>query len=183
MPVVSQVKALLLFTSKEALFKAHRACREKMQSVCFLYQGGDATPLLQAVTEEDHAIVLASKSFWQGTDFRQTGIQCVAMDRLPFAPPEGVGIDHETYAVDEHWVERSGEFHDELLPRCGLELKQGFGRLIRHEMDRGVFILGDGRLMSKDYGRALRGWMPNTKWVKTSAELLEFLRRTPEARI
>ena len=183
MPVVSQVKTLLLFTTKEALFEAHRVCREKMQSPCFLYQGGDATSLLHSVTEVDHAIVLASKSFWQGTDFRQTGIQCVAMDRLPFAPPERVDIDHESNAVDEYWVERLGEFHDELLPRCGLELKQGFGRLIRHEMDRGVFILGDGRLMSKDYGRALRGWMPNTEWVKTSAELLEFLRHTPESRI
>ena len=181
MPVVSQVKALLLFTTKEALFKAHRACREKMQSPCFLYQGGDATSLLQAVTEVDHAIVLASKSFWQGADFRQTGIQCVAMDRLPFAPPERVGIDHRSHALDEYWAERSDEFHDELLPRCGLELKQGFGRLIRHEMDRGVFILGDGRFMSKDYGRALRGWMPNTEWVKTAAELIDFLRHTPES--
>ena len=70
-----------------------------------------------------------------------------------------------------------------VLPQCGLELKQGFGRLIRHEMDRGVFILGDGRLMSRNYGRALRGWMPNTEWVKTAAELLEFLGHAPESLI
>ena len=183
LPVVSQVKTLLLFTTKEALFAAHRAYREKMQSPCFLYKGGDATPLLHSVSELDHAIVLASKSFWQGTDFRQTGIQCVAMDRLPFVPPERVDIDHESNALDEYWGEPLGEFHDELLPRCGLELKQGFGRLIRHEMDRGVFILGDGRLMSRNYGRALRGWMPNTEWVKTAAELLEFLGHAPESLI
>ena len=182
-PVVSQVKTLLLFTTKEALFTAHRAYCEIEQLPCFLYQGGDATPLLQAVSELDHAIVLASKAFWQGTDFRQAGIQCVAMDRLPFAPPERVDADQELHAMDENWDELSDEFRDELLPRCGLELKQGFGRLIRHETDRGVFILGDGRLMSKEYGRALRGWMPNTEWVKTAAELLEFLRNTPESRI
>jgi hypothetical protein len=41
--------------------------------------------------------------------------------------------------------------------------------------------LGDGRFMSKDYGRALRGWMPNTEWVKTAAELIDFLRHTPES--
>ena len=180
-PVVSQVKTLLLFTTKEALFKAHRAFREEEQTPCFVYQGGDATPLLDAVSELDHAIVLASKSFWQGTDFRQTGIQCVAMDRLPFVPPERERADHETHALEETWGVLSDEFRDELLPRCGLELKQGFGRLIRHEMDRGVFILGDGRLMSRDYGRALRGWMPNTEWVKTAEELIDFLRHTSES--
>ena len=84
LPVVSQVKALLLFTTKEALFAAHRAYREKMRSPCFLYKGGDAAPLLHSVSELDHAIVLASESFWQKADFRQTGIQYVAMDRLPF---------------------------------------------------------------------------------------------------
>jgi ATP-dependent DNA helicase DinG len=54
-------------------------------------------------------------------------------------------------------------------------MKQGFGRLIRHESDRGVFVVGDGRLMSMSYGESLRRWLPKTQWVTSVEALIEFL--------
>lgn len=169
-PLLRKVKSLVLFTTHRALKSAEQLLAAEKDVDFLVYTGGDSNHFLKRVAARDHVVVLATKVFWQGIDFRQAGIRCVAIDRLPFAPP-----------ADESWSEETGETHfggdfeDTLLPRCGLEMKQGFGRLIRHESDRGVFVVGDGRLMSMSYGEALRRWLPETQWVDTVEALIEFL--------
>jgi len=169
-PLLRKVKSLVLFTTHRALKSAEQLLAAEKDVDFLVYTGGDSNRFLKLVAARNHVVVLATKVFWQGIDFRQAGIRCVAIDRLPFAPPS-----------DELWEEETREtrfgadFSDTLLPRCGLEMKQGFGRLIRHESDRGVFVVGDGRLMSMSYGESLRRWLPKTQWVTSVEALIEFL--------
>jgi ATP-dependent DNA helicase DinG len=169
-PLLRKVKSLVLFTTHRALKSAEQLLAAEKDVDFLVYTGGDSNRFLKRVAVSEHVVVLATKVFWQGIDFRQAGIRCVAIDRLPFAPP-----------TDESWPEETretrfgGDFRDTLLPRCGLEMKQGFGRLIRHESDRGVFVIGDGRFLSMSYGEALRQWLPETQWVNSIEALIEFL--------
>lgn len=169
-PLISEVKSLVLFTTHRALALAEAALGHTELVDVMVYRGGDSNRFLKKVAERERVVVLATKVFWQGIDFRQAGIRCVAIDRLPFAPPSDGAWEEEgtDSALDD-------EFKNTLLPRCGLELKQGFGRLIRHEQDRGVFVIGDPRLMSMSYGDSLRAWLPETQWVREIDELVEFI--------
>lgn len=117
--------------------------------------------LLHDFRSKANAILVGSASFWEGIDVPGDALTVVAIDKLPFAPPDDPVLEARIKACRD----RGGNpFIEYQLPEAAIALKQGAGRLIRTEKDWGVLIMGDARLVEKPYGKVLwRGLPPFTR--------------------
>lgn len=117
--------------------------------------------LLDTFRKQNQAILVGSASFWEGIDVPGNALTVVAIDKLPFAPPDDPVLEARIKACRD----RGGNpFIEYQLPEAAIALKQGAGRLIRTEKDWGVLIMGDARLVEKPYGKTLwRGLPPFTR--------------------
>lgn len=114
--------------------------------------------LIDAFREHGNAILVGSMSFWEGVDVQGEALSLVVIDKLPFAPP-----DDPVYAARSDALREQGKspFALMALPEAVTALKQGSGRLIRSETDRGVFMLCDSRVADKAYGRTILKSLPD----------------------
>jgi ATP-dependent DNA helicase DinG len=178
LPVIeaSGGRAFLLFTTLRALRRAHERLRG-MLSYPLLVQGtGSRSELLARFRSLGNAVLLGSQSFWEGVDVRGEALSVVVIDKLPFAPPDDPVLAARIEAIRA----REGNPFTELqLPQAVLQLKQGAGRLIRDETDRGVLMLCDPRLLSKAYGRQMLKSLPPMKPTRNLAEVAQFLGAHP----
>jgi ATP-dependent DNA helicase DinG len=139
---------------------------------------GSRSELLARFRSLGNAVLLGAASFWEGVDVRGEALSLVVIDKLPFAPPD----DPVLAARIEALRARGGNPFNELqLPQAALQLKQGAGRLIRDETDRGVLMLCDPRLLSKPYGRRILGALPPMRVTRELAEVEAFF--TSSARL
>ena len=151
-------RTLALFTSHGAVRGAAAALRHQLgeQGVTVLAQGVDGSParLLRALTEEPRSLLLGTAAFWEGIDVRGEALSQIAMARLPFPVP-----------TDPIYAGRSALYDDPFrefgLPRAVLRFRQGFGRLIRGPDERGVFLLLDRRVLTREYGEAFLEALPD----------------------
>jgi ATP-dependent DNA helicase DinG len=177
LPVIeaSGGRAFLLFTTLRALRKAHERLRTLRYPL--LVQGtGSRSELLARFRSLGNAVLLGSQSFWEGVDVRGEALSVVVIDKLPFAPPDDPVLAARIEAIRA----REGNPFTELqLPQAVLQLKQGAGRLIRDETDRGVLMLCDPRLVSKAYGRQILKSLPPMKPTRSLAEVAQFLGARP----
>ena len=122
--------------------------------------------------ERPGAVLLATQSFWEGVDFRGADLRCLIIDKLPFPSPS-----EPFYAAEaERIANRGGDSFTELaLPNAALALKQGFGRLIREESDRGLFVLGDSRLRYRNYKHFLLRNLPEMMWLDSREDATDWL--------
>jgi ATP-dependent DNA helicase DinG len=177
LPVIeaSGGRAFLLFTTLRALRRAH----ERLRSLRFplLVQGtGSRSELLKRFRELGNAVLLGAQSFWEGVDVRGEALSVVVIDKLPFAPPDDPVLAARIEAIRA----RGGNPFAELqLPQAVLSLKQGAGRLIRDETDRGVLMLCDPRLAAKAYGRQMLRSLPPMKLTRSLSEVEGFLAARP----
>jgi ATP-dependent DNA helicase DinG len=109
------------------------------------------------------AVLVASASFWEGVDVPGDALQLVVIDKLPFPPPDDPLVEARTRQI-EH--DGGSAFTRYFLPEAAVALKQGAGRLIRSEHDRGVLVVCDVRLRRMGYGRKLLGGLPPMRWVE-----------------
>ena len=172
-------RAFLLFTSLRALDRAQALLREAFErdklDFPILVQGeGSRTELLDRFRFLGNAVLLGSQSFWEGVDVRGEALSVVVIDKLPFAPP-----DDPVLQARLEYLAKQGKnpFIDYQLPQAAISLKQGAGRLIRSETDRGVLMICDQRLVDKPYGKKLWRSLPPMKRTRELDEVLEFLRR------
>jgi ATP-dependent DNA helicase DinG len=169
-------RAFLLFTTLRALRRAH----ERLRSLRFplLVQGtGSRSDLLARFRQLGNAVLLGAQSFWEGVDVRGEALSVVVIDKLPFAPPDDPVLAARIEAIRA----RGGNPFVELqLPQAVLSLKQGAGRLIRDETDRGVLMLCDPRLASKAYGRQMLRSLPPMKPTRSLSEVEAFLAAHPQ---
>jgi ATP-dependent DNA helicase DinG len=169
-------RAFLLFTTLRALRRAH----ERLRSSRFplLVQGtGSRSELLARFRQLGSAVLLGAQSFWEGVDVRGEALSVVVIDKLPFAPPDDPVLAARIEAVRA----RSGNAFTELqLPQAVLSLKQGAGRLIRDETDRGVLVLCDPRLTARAYGRQILKSLPPMKLTRTLSEVQGFFAAHPQ---
>jgi ATP-dependent DNA helicase DinG len=100
----------------------------------------------------------------------------VLIDKLPFAPPDDPVLAARIETLRE---EGGNPFMDYQLPQAVLQLKQGAGRLIRDEADRGVLVLCDPRLYGKAYGRTVRASLPPMKQTRELADVVSFFAKIP----
>ncbi len=136
--------------------------------------------LLANFSAAKRAILVGSTSFWEGVDLPGQALTLVAIDKLPFAPPDDPVLEARIKLCKARGGNPFMEFQ---LPQAALLLKQGAGRLIRSESDWGVLVVGDGRLVDKPYGRILWQGLPPFERTRVAPRVLEFMRAktTPAA--
>jgi ATP-dependent DNA helicase DinG len=179
----SRGRAFLLFTTLRALAHARERLAEALarESLDFplLVQGeGSRSELLARFRKLGNAVLMGSQSFWEGVDVQGPALSVVVIDKLPFAPPD----DPLLAARLEHIARQGGSpFFDYQLPQAVISLKQGAGRLIRSEADRGVLMICDPRLAQKSYGRRLWQALPAMRRTRELADAVAFLAERAEA--
>ena len=171
--------AFILFTSHRALTEAAMRLRALWSAAGRRYRlfvQGEAPreQLLRGFREDGDAVLLGTASFWEGVDVKGMALRLVIIEKLPFASPE----DPIVKARVEHIQRQGGNpFKDYQLQEAALTLRQGVGRLIRSEVDYGVVMIGDRRLTTRPYGRALLAALPPMRRAGSLAEVAEFLGR------
>lgn len=123
-------------------------------------------------------VLVASATFWEGFDVPGQALQLVVIDKLPFPPPGDPLVEARTQRI-----ERSGgkAFKSYALPEAAVALKQGAGRLIRHESDRGILVVGDTRLLTMGYGKRLLAVLPPMRRLEAEPEFAAALQALTRA--
>jgi len=139
-----------------------------------LIQGkGTRRNLLQTYRNASGAVLVGSISFWEGIDVRGEALSLVVIDKLPFAPPDDPLVEARVRALRS---QGRNPFIEYQLPQAVTLLKQGAGRLIRDEHDRGVLMILDGRLLSKSYGRTVIDSLPPFALTRDESVARRFFR-------
>ena len=164
-------RAFLLFTTLRALRRAHDLLRNRLEFPLLVQGTGSRSELLARFRQLGNAVLLGSASFWEGVDVRGEALSLVVIDKLPFAPP-----DDPVLAARIDALKNAGRnpFQELQLPQAVLQLKQGAGRLIRDEADRGVLMLCDPRLTSRAYGARILASLPPMKPTRSLEEVRRF---------
>jgi ATP-dependent DNA helicase DinG len=176
----SRGRAFLLFTSLRAMQRAHEILlaefdRRGLNYPLLLQGEGSRNELLTRFREHGNAVLLGSQSFWEGVDVRGDALSLVIIDKLPFAPP-----DDPVLAARIAQIAKQGRnaFMEYQLPRTIITLKQGAGRLIRDVTDRGVLMICDPRLITKQYGKRIWQSLPPMKRTRVETEAVAFFSET-----
>lgn len=155
--LASRGRAFLLFTSHRALQEAAVLLQNNIEYPLLIQGSAPRRELLHRFRTLGNAILLGTSSFWEGVDVRGPALSLVVIDKLPFASPG----DPVLQARVEYLREQGADpFNDYQLPKAVIALKQGVGRLIRDNTDRGVLMLCDPRLKRKGYGRLFLASLP-----------------------
>ena len=170
--------AFLLFTSLKAMQRAHERISQRLRAAKLdwplLLQGsGSKNELLDRFRRSPHAVLLGSQSFWEGVDVKGEQLSVVVIDRLPFNPPDEPVL---AACIDRINRAAGNAFMEYQLPRAVITLKQGAGRLIRDETDRGALVICDPRLVDKPYGRRIWRALPPFRRTRSLAEVEAFFR-------
>ena len=155
-------RAFLLCTTLRAVRRAAELLREEFAKRNhpwpLLVQGElGRTELLAQFRSAGNAVLIGSQSFWEGVDVRGDALSVVIIDKLPFAPPDDPVLAARIAEMEKRGL--NGFMHHQ-LPEAIINLKQGAGRLIRDEADRGVLVICDPRLISKPYGKRIWQSLP-----------------------
>jgi ATP-dependent DNA helicase DinG len=112
-------------------------------------------------------VLVASASFWEGIDVPGDALELVIIDKLPFPPPGDPLVEARGQRLQE---QGRSPFNDYFVPEAAVALKQGAGRLIRRETDRGLLVVCDTRLATMGYGRRLLAALPPMRRLQDEAE-------------
>jgi ATP-dependent DNA helicase DinG len=151
-------RGLVLFTSYDMMREVAERARALLDSAGFrlLVQGeGESREAMAEAlrTAERPTVLFGAQSFWEGVDVPGAALSCVVLARLPF-PQVGEPI---VEARSEKITEEGGSsFRDYMIPEAVIRFRQGFGRLVRTKSDRGVVVVADPRIVSKNYGPLFR---------------------------
>jgi len=128
--------------------------------------------LMQQFMAEPRSVLVGSQSFWEGIDVPGDALQCVLIDKLPFPPPNDPLVEARVKRLEG---EGRNPFADYFVAEAAVSLKQGAGRLIRSETDRGLLVVCDPRMAGMNYGKRLREALPPMTLVANEAEALAWL--------
>ena len=137
----------------------------------FVQGDGPKMRLIEEFRAHGNAVLVGSMSFWEGVDVKGEALSLVVIDKIPFAPPNDPVMMARSRAV-----EASGRrpFDEITLPEAVITLKQGAGRLIRSEGDRGMLVICDPRILNKGYGKVVRDSLPDFYCTRRGEKALEF---------
>ena len=168
----TQGRAFVLFTSYQQMRAVHERVRRRVHYPLMMQGSMPRTALLDKFRKTPHAVLFATSSFWQGVDVQGQQLSAVIIDRLPFAVPSDPVVAARIRQINE---EGGNAFVEYQIPEAVIALKQGFGRLIRSETDRGVLGILDHRIVRKQYGRIFFDSLPPYRRAGRLEEVSEFM--------
>ena len=160
-------KAFVLFTSYKMMDEVYEVVAPDLEDIGIstFKQGGELsrTDMLQAFREDTDSVLFGTSSFWEGVDVRGEALSNVIITRLPFEVPTHPVMEARVKQIKE----RGGnEFFEFSLPEAILRLKQGFGRLIRTQTDKGIVVILDPRIKTRSYGKQFLDSLPDCEIVE-----------------
>ena len=176
--IASKGRAFILSTSIKSMNEITCLLQDEFQkhniSYPILTQGaGSKTKLLEQFKSHGNAILIGSLSFWEGVDVRGSNLSLVIIDKLPFQSPGDPIFQSKINMLSDKGINAFMTFQ---LPKAIIALKQGAGRLIRDEMDKGVLMICDQRIVSKPYGKKFWRSLPDFKRTREQYDVIEFLK-------
>lgn len=173
-PLINLLKGRCFF-----LFTSHRALKHvapiltTLVDFPILVQGEEAKPiLLERFRNYGNAVLCGTSTFWEGVDVKGDALSCVIIDKIPFSSPVDPIIRGKIDYLKAHNL--SG-FDDLLLPNAVIALKQGIGRLIRDNNDKGLLVIADPRLGSREYGRRIFASLPELTKTRDEQKVIQFI--------
>jgi ATP-dependent DNA helicase DinG len=149
----SRGRAFVLFTSYQMLRRIAPELEGRLPwRVLTQGQSGSRDAILEAFREDTHSVLCGTRSFWEGVDVPGETLSLVIIDKIPFAPPNDPLLAARVRRCEE---QGGNGFRDIQMPEAIAVLRQGVGRLIRKQEDRGVIALLDSRIYGKFYGREI----------------------------
>ncbi|MEN2861498.1 ATP-dependent DNA helicase [Mannheimia haemolytica] len=130
--------------------------------------------LLEKFVKEDHSVLVATQSFWEGIDVRGDDLSLVIIDKLPFTSPDEPLLKAR---MEDCKIQGGDPFNDIQIPEAVITLKQGVGRLIRDVTDRGVVIICDSRLVMRNYGQTFLKSLPPSRRTRDLGNVIQFLKQ------
>ncbi len=154
-------RTMVLFTSRQQLQEASLAlkpyCQQQGLNLLVQHQDGDFATLMDDFVDAGNSILMGVETFWEGIDLRGDVLRCLVIVRLPFRSPS----DPYCCAWEQYYqAQHQSSFKHFMLPDAALRFKQGVGRLIRSETDRGAVVVLDNRLVERQYGQVFRKSIP-----------------------
>lgn len=166
-------RAFLLFTSYRAMHEAAGLLEGRLDYPVLMQGQMPKRELIEAFQSVGNAVLLGTSSFWEGVDVRGEALSLVVIDKLPFGSPG----DPVMSARIDHMKQGGGNpFYEYQVPQAAIALKQGVGRLIRDVTDRGVLVLCDPRIRSRNYGEVFITSLPPMPITRDLDEVVEFYR-------
>jgi ATP-dependent DNA helicase DinG len=170
-------RTFVLTTTLRVLPMIADALRQALQhdgaAIEVLVQGSQPKrALLQRFYSGRDCVLVGSQSFWEGIDVPGDALQCVLIDKLPFPPPNDPLVEARVKQIEA----RGGNaFNEYFVAETAVSLKQGAGRLIRSESDRGLLVVCDPRMRQMNYGARLRAALPPMTELTQDAEVMAWL--------
>jgi ATP-dependent DNA helicase DinG len=165
-------RTLCLFTSKRALETACGLLRKELDYPLFVQGSAEKRQLVNGFVRSGNGVLLGLRSFWEGLDIPGPALSCVIIDKLPFPRPDDPVVKAHSAAIN---YAGGQAFHDYQLPIAILRLRQGMGRLIRKQSDRGVIMIADPRLCSRTYGEQFLRSLPDMPLTRDFLQVRQFL--------
>lgn len=168
-------RAFVLFTSYARLREVYALVRERLAFPVRLQGELPRAHLIDWFRRTPGAVLFATGTFWEGIDVVGEALSCVIIDRLPFPSPSDPLVMARIRALEARGLDG---FEQYMVPAATVRLKQGFGRLIRSESDRGLMALLDGRAASTRYGATILAALPPATRIENLEDLEPFFPTT-----
>ena len=179
-PLIQAAKGrtFILSTSLKAMSEISALLKnefdERNINLPILTQGEDSKKILiDRFKSYGNAILIGSMSFWEGIDVRGSSLSLVIIDKLPFQSPGDPVFESKINRIK---MQGENPFMTFQLPKAIITLKQGAGRLIRDEKDKGVLMICDPRIIDKPYGKRIWKSLPAFKRTRQEIDVTSFLK-------
>jgi len=159
--IVQGGQTMVLFTSRKQLQEAAAElrpyCRQHNLNLLVQHEDGEFGSLVEEFVGQENSILMGVETFWEGIDLKGEVLKCLVIVKLPFRSPS----DPYCSAWDRYYkMQRKSSFEYFMLPDAAVRFKQGVGRLIRSETDRGAVVVLDTRLVNRNYGAVFKNSIP-----------------------